>query len=168
MTMTLHRKPLGLEASEGVDPADDPATPSLRRSLMRKLVVAAIERYESTLARTRWMDAAYPALSTPLPPIADEETQERQAWRRLVDATDADFDNAELGLASHIAALYDDLAPEDRKCGFGDHGQFVERAIRYRGTTYVLNYEPERYESGTCIIAIVRDSHVFDLTSEDR
>jgi hypothetical protein len=162
------RRRLGIETSEGVDPSDDPATPQLRRAMMRKLIVAAIDRYEEKLAATRWMDAAYPALSKPAPPAIGEDLAERQAWRRLVDQVDADFDNAELGLATLIQSLYDDLAPDDRKAGFGEHGHFVERAVSYRGTTYALQYEVERYEPATCIVATVRDSHRFDLEWEDR
>lgn len=159
----------GPDTTHGVHPDDDPATPEVRRKLMRELLISAIRRYEEALAACRFLDDAYPPLTHPMPPGDDAVKAERRAWGRLVESVDDDFDNAERGLATLIRNLYGDLAME----GDGEtielaiHGPFFERAIRHRGTTYALQYDPRDYEPGTSIIGIVRPGRVFDLAGGD-
>jgi hypothetical protein len=153
----------GPDANPGVHPRDDPATPELRAKLTRKLLIAAIRRYEETLAAAIFMDSAYPVLALPKEPLDEAEKAERRAWRRLVDQFDDDFNNAELALASRIQNLYADLALEGRAVDRAVLGEFHELAVRHQGTTYILVYDVDKYEPGENIIAILRDGVTFDL-----
>jgi hypothetical protein len=157
------KRPRLVLTSEPVDPADDLATPQIRLMMSRQLVVAAIRRYEESLAAARAFDASYRLLAAPLEKTSDE----RKAWRRLASSIDNDFETAELVLASRIQDLYEDIAPEARKVGNGDHTHFIERAVRYEGTTYALEYDVDDYEADSNIIAIVRDNLMFNLASDD-
>ncbi len=148
------------------DVEPDPATPARRIRMARALLLGAIRRYEATLAATRRMAVVYPDLGGCRPPMDAAGLAEHRAWRRLLDQVDDDFDNAELALAARIQALYDDLAPEGRKLGPGPHRDFIERAVRYRGTSYALQYDVARYEPSTNIIALVREPRAFDLDRE--
>lgn len=57
------------------------------------------------------------------------------------------------------------MATEGERIGWGgmDGEPFRERAVRFGGTTYILNYHPDLYEGGTNIIAIIRDGRTLDL-----
>jgi hypothetical protein len=141
----------------------DPATPEARLKLTRRLVASAIRRYEAALEAARWMDSAYRLLGSPADDHDEDTKAERRAWVRLSDQYDDDFNCAELALASRIQNLYDELAPAGKRVGPGPRDHFTERAVRYRGTTYALQYSVEDYEPGSCIIAIVRDGRLIDL-----
>ena len=157
----------GFHDSATVAPADDPATPALRRDLARTLLIGAIRHYEKALTTMRAVDASYPRLNEPRCPHDDATKAEHRAWQRLIEQADDDFDHAELALASRIQSLYDDLAPEHRRVGSGPHDHFIERAVRFEGTTYALQYNPGGYESGSNIVAVARDAVSFHLESDD-
>ena len=116
----------------------------------------------------RMVTASYPSLSEPRCPRDEAEHVEHQAWLRVIAQADDDFDHAEQALAARMLALYDDLAPEGRRVGPGPHGHFIERAVRFDGTTYALQYHPDDYEAGTNIIAIARDVVTFHLGDAPR
>ena len=157
----------GPNANPGVLPENDPATPELRAKLTRKLLIAAIRRYEETLAAAIFMDSAYPVLALPKGPLDESEKAERRAWQRLVDQFDDDFNNAELALASRIQNLYADVALEGRAVDRAVLGDFTERAVRFEGTTYILSYDVTDYAPDSNIIAILRDGRSFDLAGLD-
>jgi hypothetical protein len=165
--MMPHRTNLEVAGSEGVHPDDDPATPTLRRKLTLRLLISAIRRYEETLAAARHMDAAYPKLALPKQAQDEATKAERRSWQRLVDQFDADFDAAELALASHIQNLFADLGGTEFLADVGEQAPF-ERAIRFEGTLYCLQYDVADYVRDSNIVAIVRPGRVLDLDCEDQ
>jgi hypothetical protein len=146
----------------------DPATPAARLAFSRRLLIESIRRYEDALALCLDVDANYPRRPDPWAAESDAEKDERFLWRRLSIEADSAFESAEECLASRIFALYDRLAPEGARLGQEDNDEpFRERAVRFEGTTYILNYHPDLFEGGTNIVAVVRDGRTFDLGAPD-
>ncbi len=146
---------------EGVEV--DPATPEARRSLARRIILAAIGRYEAASAMSWEVDTAYPDLKRAPTARGPEERAEQEAWRRVITQAQCDFDAAEMGLAESIQMFYRDLASPEQAARVEAAEWFVEKGLRVGPTLYVLGYHPGLYEPKTNIIAIVRDDAVIDL-----
>jgi hypothetical protein len=145
------------------EPVADPATPANRVALARKLLVGAIRGYGAASVEWAEVNESYPKLDEPAPPRSDEEAAERKRWRELLRQVDEDFDAAELRLGERILRLYDALAPADRRAEDDPDGYFVPRAVRFEGSTYVLAYHPNSFESHQNLIAVYRSELVIDL-----
>jgi hypothetical protein len=141
----------------GIDPApadeawfDVPdATPMIRR-----LLRLAIRQYVAALEFAREVDRARPAGRRRYEPT----------WRLLQGEADAQFEAAEAALAERINNGFDAIAPEGRRIGpIKEGAEFVERAVSLDGVVYVLVYDPDRYEAGQNIIAILGADRVASL-----
>jgi hypothetical protein len=141
----------------------DPATPESRLELARSLLVWSIHAYE--MAQHQWsvVRESYPHLARPKGPDGAPEYREHRAWMSLLDEADNAFNAAELLLAERIEHLYDWLAAEGRRTTEDETAYFQPRAVRHRGTVYVLAYQTSDHEPKTGIIATYRERLIVDV-----
>jgi hypothetical protein len=146
------------------DDTPDPDLVAQRVSLMRRLLIGAIDRYKQTRFFHEEVEDAMPDEFRDDPAKDQSPDDESRAWWRLVLEAKSDHDDDDHTVAILIDRISEYLAGEGQRPDLTAVGSaFRERAVSIDGYLYVLVDDLSRFQQGTPLIAMVSNDRVIDL-----